>query len=128
MEINFELEEHELNNISIISYNGISFVPGFLWVLVPVFDLLLFSHSVVSDSLQRHGLQHESLPCPSLSPRVCSNLCPLNWLCHSTISSSFTPFSSCPHCAPPSESFPMSQLFTQVAKVLELQLQQQFFQ
>ena len=50
MEINFELEEHELNNISIISYNVISFEPCFLWVLVPVFDLLLFSHSVVSDS------------------------------------------------------------------------------
>lgn len=50
MEINFELEEHELNNISIISYNVISFVPCFLWVLVPVFDLLLFSHSVVPDS------------------------------------------------------------------------------
>ena len=49
MEINFELEEHELNNISIISYNVISFVPCFLWVLVPVFDLLLFSHSVVPD-------------------------------------------------------------------------------
>ena len=50
MEINFELEEHELNNISILSYNVISFEPCFLWVLVPVFDLLLFSHSVVSDS------------------------------------------------------------------------------
>ena len=39
--------------------------------------LLLFNHSVLSDSLQPHGLQHARLPCPSLSPRVCSNSCPL---------------------------------------------------
>ena len=39
--------------------------------------LLLFSHSIVSNSLQPHGLQHARLPCPSLSPRVCSNSCPL---------------------------------------------------
>ena len=57
--------------------------------------LLLFSHSVVSDSLQPHGLQHVRYPCPSRSPRVCSNSCSLSW-CHPTISSSVTPFSSCP--------------------------------
>ena len=50
--------------------------------------LLLFSRSVMSSSLQPHGLQHARLPCPSLSPRVCSNSCPLNWWCHATISSS----------------------------------------
>ena len=44
-----------------------------------------------------HGLQHARLPCPSLSPRVCSNSCPLSWWCHPAISSSVAPFSSCPH-------------------------------
>ena len=72
---------------------------------------LLFSRSVVSVSLQPHGLKHARLPCPSLSPKVCSNSCPLNWWCHPTISSSVTRF-SCPQSFPASESFPMSQLFT----------------
>ena len=47
--------------------------------------LLLFSQQVMSSSLWPHGLQHARLPCPSLSPRVCSNSCPLNWRCHPTI-------------------------------------------
>ena len=47
-----------------------------------------FSHSVMSDSLQLHGLQHARLPCPSPTPRTCSNSCPLSWWCHPTISSS----------------------------------------
>ena len=55
---------------------------------------LLFSCSVVSDSLKPHGLQHTRLPCPSLSPGICSNSCPLNQRCHPTISSSIAPFSS----------------------------------
>ena len=48
--------------------------------------LLLFSHSVVSDSLRRHGLQHTRPPCPSLSPRVCPSSCSLYWWCCSAIS------------------------------------------
>ena len=72
---------------------------------------LLFSCSVVSDSLQPCGLQHTRLPCPLLSPRVCSNSCPLTWWCHPTISSSVTPFSY-PQSFPASGSFPVSQLFT----------------
>ena len=72
---------------------------------------LLFSHSVMSDFLQPYGLQHVRLPCPSLSPGVCSNSCPLSPWCHPTISSSFSPFSSCPQSFPESESFPVSQLF-----------------
>ena len=71
-----------------------------------------FSHSVVSDSLQLHGLQQESLPCPSSTPGVYSNSCPLRWWCHPTISSSVVPFSSCPQSFPALGSFPMSQLFT----------------
>ena len=53
--------------------------------------MLLFSHSVMSDSLQPHVLQHARLPCPSLSPGVCSNSCPLSQWCHPTTSSSVTP-------------------------------------
>ena len=68
--------------------------------------LLLFNHSVVSDSLQPHGLQHPRLPCPSLSPRVCSNSCPLSQWCHPNISSSAAPFSSCP------QSFPAPGFFS----------------
>ena len=49
--------------------------------------LLLFSHYVVSDYLWPHGLQHARLPCPSLSPGVCSNSCPWSQWCHPTISS-----------------------------------------
>ena len=73
--------------------------------------LLLFSHSVVSNSLWPHGLQHTRLPCPSLSPRACSSSCALRQLCHPTILSSVTPFSSCPQSFPASGSFPMSQFF-----------------
>ena len=74
--------------------------------------LLLFSHSVVSDSLQPHGLQHARLPCPSPTPGACSNSCPLSQWCHPTILSSIIPFSSCPQSFPASGSFPMSQFFT----------------
>ena len=69
-----------------------------------------FSRSVMSNSLQPHGLQHTRLPCPSLSPRVCSNSCPLSRWCHPTISSSAALF-FCPQSFPESRSFPMSQLF-----------------
>ena len=65
----------------------------------------------MSDSLQPHGLQHASLPCPSLSPRVCSDSYPLSRWCHPTISSSVVPFSSCLQSFPASGSFPVSQLF-----------------
>ena len=72
----------------------------------------MFSSSVMSDSLQPHGLQHTRLHFPSPSPGVCSNSCPLSWWGHPTISSSVAPFSSCLQPFPASESFPMSQLFT----------------
>ena len=75
-------------------------------------DMLLFSRSVMSNSLWSHGLQHARLPCPSPSPGACSNSCPLNQWYHPTISSSVIPFSSWPQSFPASGSFPMSQLFT----------------
>ena len=71
-----------------------------------------FSHSVVSDSLQPHGLQHARPPCPSPTPRVYSNSCPLSQWCHPTISSSVIPFSSHFQSFPASGSFQMSQNFT----------------
>ena len=74
--------------------------------------LLLFSHSVVSDSLWPHGLQHSRPPCPPPTPRVYSNSCPLSGWCHPTISSSVIPFSFHPQSFPASGSFPMSQFFT----------------
>ena len=68
--------------------------------------------SVVFDSFRPHELQHARPPCPSPTPRVHPNPCPLSWWCHPTISPSVVPFSSCPQSFPPSGSFPMSQLFT----------------
>ena len=68
------------------------------------------SHWVMSDSLQSHGLQHIRLPCPSLYPRVCSNVCPFSWWCHPTISSSVTPL-LLPSIFPSIRVFPMSQFF-----------------
>ena len=62
-------------------------------------------------SLYPHGLQPTRLFCPSLSPRVCLNSCPLNQWCHPTISSSVIPFSSCLQSFSASGSFPMSRLF-----------------
>ena len=63
-------------------------------------------------SLQPHELQHSRPPCPSPTPRVHSNSCPLSRWCHPAISPSVVPFSSCPQSLPASGSFPMSQLFT----------------
>ena len=71
----------------------------------------MFSLSIMSDFLRPHGLQHTWLPCPSLSPRVCSNSCSLSPWCHPTVSFSVVPFSSCSQSFPASGSFPMSQLF-----------------
>ena len=75
------------------------------------FSSIQFSHSVVSDSLRPHELQHTRPPCPSPTPRVHPNPRPSSRWCHPAISSSVVPFSSCPQSLPASESFPMSQLF-----------------
>ena len=69
------------------------------------------SCSVVSNSLRLHGLQHTRLPCPTPTPRVYSNSCPLSQWCHPTILSSVVPFSSHLQSFPASGSFQMSQLF-----------------
>ena len=69
------------------SYKGVNVCPSGI-------SSVQFSRSVVSDSLQPYGLQHTRPPCPSSTPRVYSNSCPLSWWCHPTISSSVVPFSS----------------------------------
>ena len=73
---------------------------------------MLFSCSVMSDSLQPQGLEHARLLCPSPSPGVCSNSYPLSRWCLPTVSSSVVPFSSCLQSFLASRSFPMSQFFT----------------
>ena len=82
------------------------------------------THSVVSDSLRPYRLQHARPPCPSPTPRDCSNSCPLSWWCHPTTLSSVVPLSSCLQSFPASgsESKWVSSLH-QVTKVLELQHQ-----
>ena len=76
------------------------------------FTSLHFSHSVLSDFLRPHELQHTRPPCPSPSPGVYSNSCPSSRWCHPAISSSVIPFSSCPQPLPASGTFPMSQHFS----------------
>ena len=91
------MNEEKLQNIRQISIGRILLV-------------VVFSHSVASDSLRPHGLQHGRLPCPSPSPGACLNSCPLSQWCSLTISSSVVPF-SCLQSFPASQSFLMSQLF-----------------
>ena len=76
------------------------------------FSSVQFRHSVMSDSLWPHELQHTKPPCPSPTPGFHPNPCPSSWWCHPAISSSVVPFSSCPQSFPASGSFPMSQFFT----------------
>ena len=75
------------------------------------FRWVLFSCSVMSNSLRPHELQNARHPCPSPTPTVLPNLCPSSRWYGSTISSSVVPFSSCHQYFPEAESFPMSQLF-----------------
>ena len=75
------------------------------------FSSVQLSHSIMFNSLRPHGLQHARLPCPSPTPRACSNSCPLSPWCHATISSSVVPFSSCLQSFPASGSFLISQFF-----------------
>jgi len=83
------------------------YINVYIYIHLPV----QFSYSVMSDSLRPHGLQHAGSPCPSPTPRVYSNSCPLSWWCHPIISSSVVPFSYCFQSFPASRSFQMSQFF-----------------
>ena len=82
------------------------------WCCIYVYiSSLQFSCSVMSDSLRPHGLQHTSRPCPSPTPRACSNSCASSQWCHPSISFSVIPISSCLQSFPASGSFLISQLF-----------------
>ena len=89
---------------------------GFKKNFLNLFSSVQFSRSVVSDSLRPHWPQHARSPCPSPTPGVHPNPCPLSRWCHPTISSSVIPFSSCPQSFPVSGSFQMSQLFESVGQ------------
>ena len=80
--------------------------------------VMLFSSSVVSNSLQPCGLQHSRLSCPSPCPRTRSNSCPLSWWCHPTISSSVIPFSSCLQSFPASGSLLISWFFASGGQII----------
>ena len=82
--------------------------PEKFWVIVPMFQ---FSHSVISDSSRPHELQQTRPPCPSPTPGIYPNSCPLSWWCYPIISSSVSPFSSCLQSFPASGSFQMSLFF-----------------
>ena len=88
-----------------------------LWQNCKVFSPVQFSRSVVSNSLWHHGMQHVRLPCPSPTPRVYPNSCPLSRWCHPTISSSVIPFSSCLQSFSASGSFQMTWLGGQSIRV-----------
>ena len=77
-----------------------------------LFQSVQFNHSIESASLRLHGLQHTRFSCPSPTPGACSNSSPLSQWCHSTISFSVLPFSSCLQSFPASGSFQMSQFFS----------------
>ena len=90
-----------------ISVNGSSKPKAILQIIGPSVQ---FSCSAVSNSLQPHESQHARPSCPSPTPWVYLNSCPLSWWCHPAISSSVLPISSCPQSLPASGSFPVSQL------------------
>ena len=102
-----------------IAFRGPEFLLQFIvtqnWkfqIITDEFSSVQFSHSVVSNSLWPHGLQHARLHCPSPTPRAYSNSCPLSRQCHPNISSSVIPFSSYLQSFPAAGSFQMSQFFT----------------
>ena len=91
--------------------NSKYFLKHFCCVCVCVWTSVQYSRSVMSDSLWPLGQEHARLPCPSLTPGVCSNSCPSSRWCYPTISSSVIPFSFCLQSFPASVYFPMSPFF-----------------
>ena len=109
-ELTWELHNHTFSRNNVIKAYSDCILSS-----MPYIVSVQFSHLVLSDSLPPHELQHTRPPCPSPTPGVHSNSCPLSQWCHPAISSSVIPFFSCPQSLPASESFPesfpMSQLF-----------------
>ena len=89
---------------------------------------VIFSSVQLLSCVRLFATPWTAAPCPSLTPRVHPNPCPLSQWCHPTISSSVVPFSSCSQSFPASGSFQMTISSHQVAEVLEFQLQRQSFQ
>ena len=119
--------------MKIVSYEFLSLSDHHSWgygrrKIIWLRTLLLFSPSVVSNSLQPHGLQHARHPCPSPFAGVCSHSCPLSRWCHPTISPSVVPFSSHRQSSQHQVLFKWVSSSHQVAEVLEFQLQHQSFQ
>ena len=109
----FSLRSLTLTSSSRLLLNPFSvFFSSIIVFFSSVTSVSQFSHSVVSDSLWPHGLQHTRLPCPSPTPGAYSNSSPSCQWCHPAISSSVVPFSSCLQSFPASGSFPMSRFFT----------------
>ena len=97
---------------------GLSYTP--LHLDIQYNHSVQFTCSVMSESLRPHGLQHTRPPCPSPTPGVYSNSCPLSQWCHPTVSYSVVPFSSCLHSFPASESFQMRQFFASGGQRIEV--------
>ena len=109
MSLSFLLRNSLHMLISLLEHALSSWTQPSLILLISV--AIQFSHSVMSNSLPLHGLQHSRPPCPSPTPRVYSNSCPLSRWCHPTILSSIIPFSSHLQSFPASGSFQISQFF-----------------
>ena len=90
---------------------GLASLAFFGYFEYTIFSSVQFTGSVLSNTLQPHGLQHTRLPCPPPTPGACSNSCPSSWWCYLTISSSAASLSFCVQAFPASGSFPMSWLF-----------------
>ena len=112
----FMLDAHQvfgvLSQFLMLSLNKINLAKVNVIFSTWIISSVQSSCSVVSDSLRPYELQHSRPPCPSPTPGVHPNPCPLSWWGHPTISSSVVTFSSCPQSFPALGSFPMSQLFT----------------
>ena len=83
-----------------------------LQLFATLWNVQFSSVAQLCPTLRPHESQHARPPCPSQTPRIHPNPCPLSWWCHPTISSSVVPFSSCPQYFPASGSFLISHLFT----------------
>ena len=108
----WEIDQKQTQNLSLRHFYNSCINPIYFPALFISVQFSSVAQSVVSDSLQPHGLQHARLPCPSPTPRVYSNSCPSSRWWHPTILSSVVPFFSCLQSFPASGSFQMSQFFT----------------
>ena len=124
---NMNLEASHLRERELEYFHAYCQLRAFLRVFVCI-SSVHFSHSVMSDSLWPHSLQHSRLPCPSPTPGAHSKSCQLSRWCHPTISSSVVPFSSCLQSFPSSGSFLRSQFFASDVRSTRVSASAQSFQ